>query len=237
MHYMKKITSTSSLVITLILVFFFPPETARAESIALAGCSQTRSWVGDGGRAGYEDITGENLFTYAGTFGGGSIDKWSNGSSYMTDFRNATNGTEEIILLQVCVFANIGTTYGDLVALIELLKVEVPGAPVYLQPLDVSPQSSPSCKIAGYDESVQFIQEAVTNGIALQGPWMLPLYSAVETVDGCHPNNRGAARMVETIQAWLDDINLGARVQLLSHEQSVIQHQLPILQSKWSMIQ
>ena len=205
---MKRFTSTSFIAIPLILVFFFFPETVRAESIALAGCSQTRSWVGDGGRTGYEDITGENLFTNAGTFGGGSIDKWTDSSSYITDFRNATDGTEKIVLLQVCVVADIGTTYGDLFALIELLKAEVPGVPVYLQPLDVSPQSSPSCNYAGYDESVQLIQEAVTSGIALQGPWMLPLYSAVETVDGCHPNNTGTARMAETIRAWLDDLNL-----------------------------
>jgi len=169
------------------------------KKIALAGCSQTREWVGDGTSHGYEDITGVNLFTSAGAFGGGSIEKWVEGSSYIEAFRRATDRTEDAILAQVCVHNSRPVTYADLERMINLLKAEVSGVPVYLQPLDVAP---PGCSKAGYTTSVALINQAVSNGLALQGPQTLPLYSPNETRDGCHPNDTGAARTAEIVKAF-----------------------------------
>lgn len=178
----------------------FPPE-IRIERIALAGCSQTRHWVGEGPVLGYEDITGEDLFTSASEMGGGSVEAWTEGSRYIELFRRATDGTEDAILAQVCVHNSRRVTYADLEEMVRLLRAEVPGVPVYLQPLDAAP---PSCRRADYETSVALIDTAASRGLANRGPHMIPVYAEAETLDGCHPNDRGAARQTETVRTFLD---------------------------------
>ena len=179
------------------------------ERIALSGCSQTRDWIGDGEPTGFEEITGVDLFTDSTEFGGGDVTNWiAPNSTYMQLYTDAVTGTEDAILAQICVSRVVTTTYENVVTLINLIATEAPGRPIYLMPLDVSAESSGNCNHAGYEESVAFIDQAVEDGLALHGPAIDPLYANSETRDGCHPNDVGAARMTDTVVAWLEALEI-----------------------------
>lgn len=159
---------------------------------------------------GFEDIAGVDLFTDASQMGGGAVHLWiATNSGFAQRFRDDTSGQEDAILLQVCVATTVSVTYEDVLAQIALLQAAVPEKPIYLMPLDVSPQSS-TCSLAGYNDSVLFVTRAVAEGFALLGPVLTPLYSREETRDGCHPNDIGASRMTETVVAWLESITSDA---------------------------
>jgi hypothetical protein len=186
-----------------LLALLLLASSASADRIAVSGCSQTRDWIGDGVVPGYEDIVGEDLFSTASGYGGGTVSRWimpgSASTGYLAQFENNTDGTENFILAQLCVRNGQGS-YADVLTLIDELKARVPGVPVYLMPLDVP---TATCANSGYEESISFMNQAVTDSIALQGPVLDPPYAPNETRDGCHPNAAGAARMTATVQAWL----------------------------------
>lgn len=183
-------------------------------SIALAGCSQTEYWVGDQtGIDGYRQLfpANANVFTSAVGMSGGTLKNWADSlSSEMDLFRAATTGNEDAILFQVCTqrFAPLATAT-DMTNAINNLTAEVPGVPIYLMPLDVAgPDDVPAgvCNQAAYDLSVTLIDGAIAASEALQGPEILPLYSAGETSDGCHPTEAGTARAAPIIDAWLQTV-------------------------------
>ena len=122
----------------------------------------------------------------------------------MDDFRAGLAGDEQAILIQLCITARDPVTSNDVATLVDLLLAEVPDVPVYVMPLDVSQESS-GCQLPDTELSFSLMEEAVQSGLALQGPILDPLYSAGETRDLCHPNDKGAQRMTDTVLAWLGE--------------------------------
>jgi len=177
------------------------PTGEAPQKIAVAGCSNTRRWVGDDpGYLGYEDYTGVNLFSKTNSFGGGSVQAWNNSGQYIQAFRANIVGNEDAILAQVCV-TNQQIDYSLMQNYLLMLSTELPGVPVYVVPLGTS---GATCSYANQVQSIALSQQAVANGHA-QGmiPSLSPPYSTTETNDGCHPNSAGNLRMTDAINVWL----------------------------------
>jgi len=159
---------------------------------------------------GYRDLYDPDVFSDSTNLPGLDVTQYTSPTGGgMTTFNAAVTGVEDFVLFQVCVAGEGGAAQADLDAAIANLKASVPGAPLYLMPLDVSGSSS-GCARSGYNTSVSLIAASVANGDALMGPEILPLYDATEVQGGqdlCHPNDAGATRAAGIVDVWVQGLN------------------------------
>jgi hypothetical protein len=185
-----------------------------AHSIGYIGCSNSRDSV-----SGYHAISSANRMWPAYATGGGRIDLWATASSsYWTSFQGMviTYGTPKAVWVQLCENVPLmPNTYAQVVAMLEILKSQVPTAIAYISaingyhPAALCPSMgplTPSGLAQGNADTNAWAAQAVIDGLAQAGPSMGPLTPTLVT-DDCHPNQAGMGLLGQQLQNFFDTLH------------------------------
>jgi len=162
--------------------------------IGYIGCSNTEDSV-----VGYQNIVtnpNQKRFWLAYNTSAGTLDQWADANSvYWMRYQQqlATYGQPKIVWVQICEHVAVKLTTTMLIQAFKILRSFSPNATFYVSPLNTySPVGL--CSITGpngIQDATSLDKQAVSHGLALQGPIMGPLTTSTTISDNCHPNQAG----------------------------------------------
>ena len=186
-------------------------------SVGYVGCSNTEDTVG-----GYYLVSDENLFWRPYDTAGGTLDRWANpNNGFVTNFW--ANFDQELqrygqplkVWIQICEDAQRKLTFEDVQKTINLLRERVPRAKYYISPLN-SFSPTDICQITGpngVQDATNLADEAVSSGLALQGPILGPLRGSQTLPPGmCHPNTAGQTLLGSQLASFFDASGMTAAI-------------------------
>ena len=179
-------------------------------SIGYIGCSNTEDAVG-----GYYLVSTADLFWKVYDTAGGTLDRWANpNNGFVTNFW--ANFQQELqkygqplkVWIQICENPETAIlTFSMVQETITMLRQYVPSAQYYISPLN---SFSPSnlCQITGpngVQDATNLANEAVSSGLALQGPILGPLTSS-QTLppSNCHATTAGMMLLGSQLSGFFD---------------------------------
>src|SRR5208282_1816814 len=166
--------------------------TSNPRTIGYVGCSNTQDAV-----IGYQatNVTQKEFWNPYQTIRG-TLDKWDTASSvfwarYSQEL--VTYGQPSIVWIQICEDSLVKITPIMVGQVLGILRTLSPNAVFYISPLNTySPVGL--CPITGpngVQDATRLADQAVSEGLALQGPILGPLTTQNTIIDHCHPNPTG----------------------------------------------
>src|SRR5208282_1001649 len=168
--------------------------------IGYIGCSNTQDSIN-----GYQNVSttpAKKLFWKPYNTIGGTMDKWADnatnnntGITYWAEYRQqiAAYGQPKIVWIQICEDSLVKITPIMVGQVLGILRTLSPNAVFYISPLNTySPVGL--CPITGpngVQDATRLADQAVSEGLALQGPILGPLTTQNTIIDHCHPNPTG----------------------------------------------
>jgi len=127
-------------------------------------------------------------------------------------------GQPKIVWVQLCTGVDANTSFANVTTMLSILQTYSPGVIVYISPLNSF--DGITCSITG-PNGVQlatgFAQQAVSAGLALQGPIMGPLNSTTTISDHCHPNAEGQQILGQQLQQFFNNLSPTAVTMTVSY--------------------
>jgi len=225
-------TSTTTRVTTLTTV-----EVQRV--IGYIGCSNTLRSV-----QGYQNVTApdQQLFWNAyqnseptGHYNlfDGLIQKWDNPTSeYWKNYTNevALYGQPKIVWVELCEGVDDPASFANVTTMLSILRSYSPNVVIYISPLNTydpvgyCPITGPN----GVQDATALEQEAVSAGLALQGPIMGPLNNSTTLSDHCHPNAAGKQILGQQLYQFFNNQQPSLSVSLVSPKNGTILTSSPV---------
>jgi len=179
--------------------------------IGYIGCSNTQFAV-----IGYHSVVTspvKKLFWDPYDTIGGTLDKWANnetnrdtGLTYWAEYSQQIEiyGQPQKVWIQICEDASHPLTFNDVTTVIRILRQFSPHATFFISPLNTySPVGL--CSITGpngVQDATKLANEAVSAGLAMQGPILGPLTAQNTYSDHCHPNPTGQTLLGSQLNAF-----------------------------------
>jgi len=143
---------------------------------------------------------------------GGTIDKWASSSSeYWTEYSQQLQiyGQPQKVWIQICEDTQVQATPAMVNQVLETLRTLSPNVTVYISPLNTYDPVG-FCNITGQNgvqDSSALANQAVSQGLALQGPILGPLNAQTTESDGCHPNAAGRQLLGTQLEEFFNGIS------------------------------